>query len=64
MRDYSKNRFPGEREVRWYEWWMAYTGYLIILVIGPPIEWVCDRITELLDRVWPDRPKPPPGRIP
>jgi len=64
MRDYSKSRFSDERESRWYEMWIAYVAFAIIMVIGPPIEWVCDRITIFLDRVWPNRPKPPPRRIP
>ena len=64
MEDYSKSRFPGERPVTWYEGSIAYVAFWIIMVIGPPIEWVCDRVTDFLDRVWPDRPKRPQGRIP
>lgn len=64
MEDYSKSRFPGERPVAWYENWIAHVAFAIILVIGPPIEWVCDRVTDFLDKVWPNRPKRPPGRIP
>jgi hypothetical protein len=64
MRDYSKSRYINDREVRWYEWWIAHVAFAIIMVVGPPIEWVWDRISEFLDWVWPGRPKRPPGRIP
>ena len=60
MRDYSNREQP----IRWYESGIAHVAFAIIMVIGPPIEWVCDRTTEVLDRVWPNRPKRPAGRIP
>lgn len=63
MKDYSKNRDPFGK-IAWYEMWIAHVAFAIIMVIGPPIDWICDRTNEWLDRVWPDRPKPPPRRIP
>jgi hypothetical protein len=62
MRDYSRGH---DREVRWYESVIAWVAFAIIMVIGPPILWVCDHVTDpLLDRLWPNRPKPKSGRIP
>lgn len=64
MRDYSQNRDPFGRPIAWYENWIACVAFAIIMVIGPPILWVLDRVDNILDRVWPNRPKRPAGRIP
>lgn len=62
----KKNEYsaPYDKPIAWYESWIAHVAFAVIMVIGPPIEWVCDHVNDLLDRCFPNRPKRPPGRIP
>lgn len=61
--DFSKNRVV-DREPYKIELALAYVCFLVILVIGPPITWIADRVEDLLDKCFPDRSRRSPGKIP